>query len=34
MGGYVLGRKENNITQKGINELAIIFTGYVYNVLG
>ena len=34
MGGYVLGRKENNITHKGINELAIIFTGYVYNVLG
>ena len=34
MGGYVLGRKENNITQKGINELAIIFAGYVYNVLG
>ena len=34
MGGYVLGRKENNNTHKGINELAIIFTGYVYNVLG
>ena len=34
MRGYVLGRKENNITHKGINELAIIFAGYVYNVLG
>jgi len=29
MGGYVLGRKENNITHKEINELAIIFAGYV-----
>ena len=34
MGGYVLGREENNIIHKGINKLAIIFTGYVQNILG